>query len=224
MKDILTGKSQRHLTPGFGGFLFETQTALAIERLAKRAELNGFELGIVSSYRDYEKQKNIWNAKAQGKRVLLDDHGTPLDYQQLSPDEIVAAIMRWSAFPGASRHHWGTDLDVFDRSAVSEDYQVQLTPDEVDGVFSPFYMWLEGMIAADDCEGFIRPYEIDRGGVAPEAWHLSFTPSAKKYENYYSLDFFLSHLKECHDVKFVDIVLARGEEIYERFIKSAFSI
>ena len=28
----------------------------------------------------------------------------------------MAAILVWSALPGASRHHWGTDLDVFDRA------------------------------------------------------------------------------------------------------------
>ena len=38
--------------------------------------------------------------------------------------------MRWSAIPGSSRHHWGTDLDVYDAAAVTPDYQVQLTPQE----------------------------------------------------------------------------------------------
>ena len=33
------------------------------------------------------------------------------------------AILLWSALPGASRHHWGTDFDVFDRAAVPPDYR-----------------------------------------------------------------------------------------------------
>ncbi len=32
--------------------------------------------------------------------------------------ERVAAILVWSALPGASRHHWGTDCDVIDAAAL----------------------------------------------------------------------------------------------------------
>ena len=37
---------------------------------------------------------------------------------QLSPAERIEAILRWSALPGASRHHWGTDLDLIDAHAI----------------------------------------------------------------------------------------------------------
>lgn len=223
MNDVLTGKTQSHLTPGLGGFLFDPKVALALDKLAKRAKEAGFELAVVSSFRDFEKQKKIWNAKANGKRVLLDDQGTPLKYEDLSPEQIVEAIMRWSAFPGASRHHWGTDLDVYDIKAVGMDYEVQLTPHEVSGVFLPFYAWLDELIAKDDAEGFFRPYDIDRGGIAPEAWHLSYRPVAKNYEKLYTNEFFVNHLQTCSDVEFIDIVKNKSDEIYDRFIARAFS-
>lgn len=223
MNEILTGKTQTHLTPAFGGFLFDPAAADALRILSKRASENGFELKVLSSFRDYDKQKNIWNAKASGKRVLLDSQGHPLNFHELSKEQVVEAIMRWSAFPGASRHHWGTDLDVYDARAVASDYKVELTPQEVSGVFYPFYAWLDELIARDDAEGFFRPYDQDRGGVAPEAWHLSYRPSAKKYEEAYTLEFFKQHLLNCHDVDLCDIVLSKADEIYDRFIARAFS-
>ena len=36
-------------------------------------------------------------------------------------------------------------------------------------------------IAADNAEGFHKPYAADRGGVAPEAWHISYRPGADSY-------------------------------------------
>ncbi|NIM47861.1 MAG: D-alanyl-D-alanine carboxypeptidase family protein, partial [Gemmatimonadales bacterium] len=86
--------------------------------------------------------------------------------------------LRWSALPGASRHHWGTDLDVYDLAARPEGYEVELIPEEVDagGMFGPLHEWLDGRIAADAAFGFFRPYERDRQGVAPERWHLSYAP------------------------------------------------
>ena len=102
-----------------------------------------------------------------------------MDYSALSVEEILHAILRWSALPGASRHHWGTDVDVYDAAAVPKGYQVQLTPEEVNpgGMFGPLHEWLDH---AKMQFGFYRPYDEDRGGVSPERWHLSFGPCAKE--------------------------------------------
>ena len=45
--------------------------------------------------------------------------GGPIDGAALAPQERIEAILLWSALPGASRHHWGTDLDLIDRRAVA---------------------------------------------------------------------------------------------------------
>ncbi len=218
MKDILTGKTDIHLTPGLGGFLFEENTATALKRLSDRAKKQGFDLRVVSSFRSYEAQAKIWQAKALGQRDLLDTRGEKLDFSTLTPEQIVEAILRWSAFPGASRHHWGTDVDVYDGKAVDESYRVQLTPQEVSGMFKAFYFWLDELIAADDCEGFFLPYNTDRGGVAPEAWHLSYRSTAQKNLGLYSPEFFKEHLESIQDLALKDFVVARSDEIYERFI------
>jgi hypothetical protein len=48
---------------------------------------------------------------------LLDAHNQPLDALQLGETERLHAILHWSALPGTSRHHWGTDLDIYDPTA-----------------------------------------------------------------------------------------------------------
>ena len=40
--------------------------------------------------------------------------------------DIVEAILVWSALPGASRHHWGTEIDVYDRRGHDPGEPVEL--------------------------------------------------------------------------------------------------
>ena len=46
---------------------------------------------------------------------------------------------------GASRHHFGTDLDIYDTRPIDDDYQLQLTPDEYSftGPFAKLVAWLD---------------------------------------------------------------------------------
>ena len=144
----------------------------------------GFDLAIASGYRNYQRQLSIWNAKARGDRAVYADDGAVLDIAALSERELAFAILRWSALPGASRHHWGTDVDIYDRAAVPEDYVLQLNHSEVAaaGPFAPLHRWLDERIATDRAFGFFRPYPVDCGGVAPELWHLSYAPLAARYQ------------------------------------------
>ena len=140
---------------------------------AARAE--GIEIAVFSGFRDFDSQLAIWNRKFRGERVLLDEHGQPLDHASLSEEEIVGHILRWSALPGASRHHWGSELDLYDVAALPEGYRIQLVPAEYaqDGVFARLAAWL-----ADHAMryGFFRPYLEFLGGVYPEPWHWSYAP------------------------------------------------
>ena len=65
-----------------------------------------------------------------GTRPILDDHGEAKNPRDLTPSELLESILRWSALPGFSRHHWGTDFDIYDKSTLPHGYQVQLVPEE----------------------------------------------------------------------------------------------
>ena len=142
------------------------------------AAADGIELVAFSSFRDFDRQLGIWNGKFRGERPMQDRSGKPLDALALSPAERVEAILWWSALPGASRHHWGTDFDVLDARAMPPGYKLRVVPEEylAGGIFHRLTTWLDAHMHA---YGFFRPYTTDRGGVAPEPWHLSHATVAE---------------------------------------------
>ena len=188
-------------------------------RLQTAAAEAGFELALASGYRDPERQRLIWNRKAAGERAVLDSNGEPLDLTRLAPWQQVQAILRWSALPGASRHHWGCDLDVFDRRAVAADYAVQLSREEVEqgGPFAPMHDWLDEYLAKYPENGFFRPYAFDRGGIAPERWHLSYAPIAAPMQCRLQLADLQSYWQSA-DILLRDTIMAYSEEIFRRFV------
>ena len=179
----------------------------------------GFELALASGYRDFQRQLAIWNGKANGERPVLDDNGQLIDLLQLSPWEQAQAILRWTALPGASRHHWGTDIDIYDRGAVDENYYVQLCAAEVegDGPFTALHGWLDKQILDGHAQDFFRPYALDSGGIGTERWHLSYAPLAVELQQALSLDGLLAFLGQ-QPMQLKEVVLEHLEEIYHRFV------
>lgn len=143
--------------------------------MRKAAVAEGIDLRVSSGFRDFPSQCTIWRRKFLGERPLLDAAGVPVDRAALDDDAVISLILRWSALPGASRHHWGSELDLYDAAAMPSGYRVQLVPDEYapGGVFSAASKWLETHAAGF---GFFRPYRDDLGGVLPEPWHWSYAP------------------------------------------------
>ena len=121
---------------------------------------------------------------------MLDDTDRTLVRQDYSAEEWLHLILRFSALPGTSRHHWGTDIDIFDPTRIPSGESLQLVPSEyrVGGIFEDLTQWLDELIAANDCEGFFRPYDRDRGGVAEEPWHLSYEPVASSVRSCLTAD------------------------------------
>lgn len=187
--------------------------------LRAEARAAGFELAALSGFRSFEQQLSIWNRKAAGKLTVLDSGARPLDIATLSEEDLVFSILRWSALPGASRHHWGTDLDIYDIAAKPKDYEVELIPEEVDagGMFAPLHDWLDQRIADDAACGFFRPYDIDRHGIAPERWHLSYAPVASVYSRMLTPELLRTTVEQA-DMMLKEVVLAHLDTIFARFV------
>ncbi len=218
-----TGRTQSHLVPLDQDYLVHQEALIAFNSLKEEASFAGFDLTAVSTFRPFEEQLEIWNNKALGKRALLSDEGEPLDFNSLSEEEVVFRILRWSALPGASRHHWGTDIDVIDRKGLpGPDYRVQLVPSEYaeNGIFGGLSSWLDQRIKDREAFGFYRPYDTDRGGVAPEMWHLSMRPVANEYLNDFSFEVFEEFLNSdaYKTMELRHIVLKNAKKIYEQFV------
>jgi LAS superfamily LD-carboxypeptidase LdcB len=146
--------------------------------MRKAAALTGIDLVPVSSFRDFGRQRAIWNAKFRGERPAHDRGGRPVDITALDPGKRVDTILLWSALPGASRHHWGSDVDVADGKVMAAGYEPKLEVSEYrrGGPFFALNAWLGDNMRRF---GFFRPY-VSRGrGVQPEPWHLSYAPVAR---------------------------------------------
>lgn len=216
---FLTGQSINQLIPFQGGpFLVHHLMAESLDRLIEAAKKDGFDLKMTSSFRSFEAQKSIWNNKASGLKAVLDSDSRPVDLSSKTPQEILFLILRWSALPGASRHHWGTDIDLFDQSNLKADYKVQLIPSEYVTPEGPFYeanLWLSENM---DHFGFFRPYAKDHGGIAPEPWHLSFRELSESFLEDLTFDLFLDHLNQS-DFLLINEARVHSSEIYQRFVQ-----
>ncbi|MNP04992.1 D-alanyl-D-alanine carboxypeptidase [compost metagenome] len=176
-QDQLLGLDESHLIlVGRGPHRLTAATAAAFNDMQVAAAYEGFNLQAASSWRSFERQLAIWNGKWRGERPLLDADNQPLDALQLDDMERLHAILRWSALPGTSRHHWGTDLDIYDPDCLPAGTRLALEPWEYEagGWFADLGEWLGDHM---NDFGFFLPYAKPleaAQGVAYEPWHISF--------------------------------------------------
>ncbi|MBT78944.1 MAG: D-alanyl-D-alanine carboxypeptidase [Alteromonadaceae bacterium] len=187
---------------------------LALQRAAQK---DGLDCQLVSSHRDFTRQLAIWNRKWRGEATLYDAQGKALNHSALSDDEKIDAILTWSALPGGSRHHWGSDIDVFDKQAVNEWGQpFELVDSEYreSGPCFGLACWMDENLHRF---GFSRPFLEDRGGVAVELWHLTHTSTASTFEQQRRADALADALKQA-DMEGKEAVLKRIDSLFERYV------
>jgi LAS superfamily LD-carboxypeptidase LdcB len=215
----LTGRSRSHIAElEDPPCALHALVAAPFKSLRRAAAAEGFDVVPASSFRDFARQLAIWNGKFEGTRPVHDASGIPLDIAGLPHGERIDAILIWSALPGASRHHWGTDLDLIDRRAISSDYKVRLDPDEFapGGPFAPLAEWLATHAARF---GFFWPYRGILSGPRAEPWHLSFAPIAESARRRLTPDL-LREALDAADLAGKESVMQRIEELHARYVAS----
>jgi LAS superfamily LD-carboxypeptidase LdcB len=213
----LTGQSRTHVvTVADPSCTLHVHAVAPFLNLQRAARADGFDLKPVSGFRDFDRQLAIWNGKFNGERPLQDAAGCTIDAMRMSPPDRIAAILRWSALPGASRHHWGTDIDVIDANALAPGYRVQLSPAEYadSGPFGPLAAWLEVHAARF---GFFRPYRGILSGVQAEPWHFSFAPVAETARRALGPSVLKEALASA-SLMGKEHVLARLDELHARYV------
>lgn len=143
--------------------------ANAWEEMRKAALPDGIFLTVISSTRNFDRQKQIWENKWNGD-ALVD--GLNLNALSLNNTEKARRIMRYSAMPGTSRHHWGTEVDL---NSLEDEYFL-------DGEGKQIYLWLKVNASRF---GFAQPYSFKDSsrpiGYEEEKWHWSFVPLSRPY-------------------------------------------
>lgn len=216
-QEQILGKDQSQLVELDNGFLLLPEVAKAFKALQLAAINDNIDIQIASSYRSFDRQKRIWENKWSGNTQLLDANEIPIDASTLTDWQKIKSILTWSALPGASRHHWGTDLDVYDKTSIDRSgSQLQLICSEYDehGPCFELNQWL-GKYAADF--GFFRPYSHYKGGIAREPWHLSYQALSERIIEKLSSDTLINTL-QASQVLGYEAIVSKMPEIYSRFV------
>jgi len=145
----------------------------AFEDMAEAAGKDEIELNIASATRNFDYQKSIWNKKWEG--ITLID-GKDLSKSIPDEEERFEKILEYSAVPGASRHHWGTEIDIND---ATPEYFESESGQRV-------YEWLTKNAPSF---GFCQTYTL-KGSSRPEGyneekWHWSYVPLSKNFTQDY---------------------------------------
>lgn len=145
-------------------------------KMHESAKSDGIRLVILSAARNFDYQKGIWENKWNGTRILSDG-SSAVDIS--SPVERARKILLYSAMPGTSRHHWGTDFDL--NNFNNEWFE--------SGQGLRVYQWLQ---ANASTYGFCQVYtskDSDRpSGYEEEKWHWSYTPLSSSMTRYAELN------------------------------------
>ncbi|MGB3151446.1 MAG: M15 family metallopeptidase [Maribacter sp.] len=140
----------------------------AFLEMKKAAYIDGIDLKIVSSYRNFQRQELIFERKFL--RYTEDDGIEPL--------AAIDKIIEYSTIPGTSRHHWGTDIDIIDGYRKVEGDVLVPEKFEAGGPFEDFKNWMD---ENSETYNYHLVYTDDpkRRGFKYEPWHYSYAPISK---------------------------------------------
>ncbi|MFT6901992.1 MAG: LAS superfamily LD-carboxypeptidase LdcB [Colwellia sp.] len=218
----LTGHDDSHITWLDNRTGIHQQALSAWIAMSEEAKSAGLDLKIASGYRGFDRQLTIWNRKFSGQLPIKNQQGKTLNIEVMTEQEIINAILYFSALPGASRHHWGCDIDIYAANLLPANQKLQLEPWEfsADG---PFYL-LSQWLAKNACRfDFYLPYDKFRGGVAIEPWHLSYWPIAQYGEKRLTFNCIEAVILNAK-ISGKNEIIRQLPKIYQNYIKNIGSI
>lgn len=213
----IMGLDELHLVSCADNHRLTQATCQAFTHMVQAAAQDGISLNIASSFRDYQRQLGIWQRKWHHELPVFNLAGDALDTRRISDEDKLHGIMLWSALPGTSRHHWGTDLDVYDRQGVEQSGQpFHLVPEEYQagGPCFELNQWLDCHLASF---GFSRPYHTYTGGVAQEPWHISYQPQSDVIINDMDSQAILAQARH-HQLGGLSVIESQWDSLFERYI------
>jgi LAS superfamily LD-carboxypeptidase LdcB len=178
----LLGLDQSHLVSE--DILLEGETYDAFCQMKSKATEDGIQLEIVSAYRSFESQKEIWERKFKKLK------------RTKTPQEAISEIITYSSIPGTSRHHWGTDIDLIDTASNIPDGDVLLEKHyHGDGPFSKMKSWMQKHSQEFGFE-LVYTNDVQRTGFNYEPWHYSYRPKSLSFLKVQSQRSFIEEWKK----------------------------
>ncbi|MDR9826016.1 M15 family metallopeptidase [Vibrio sp. FNV 38] len=186
-------------------------------RLKHAADNAGFNFCIASGFRDFTRQQLIWDGKMKGSREVLSFDGQLINIDALSEKEQVDAVLIWSALPGTSRHHWGSDFDVYNALATSKSQPLQLSQEEyLTGPQTEFFLWLKRHA---ETFGFFFPYDGVHSGYQFEPWHISHRATWQNIKTQLAKEPLLTAIVN-HNIVGVSTIVQQFDHIYTHYVLS----
>ncbi|MEG0930241.1 MULTISPECIES: M15 family metallopeptidase [Weeksellaceae] len=152
------------------------EAAKAFDKMKAEAKKAGFNIHVISSYRNFDYQNGIWNRKYNSNS------------KDLTPEKNIQKIIEYSTIPGTSRHHWGTDLDIIHSTTGIPTDPLNEKHFNKGGSMEKFKEWLD---KNSEKYGFYLVYTNNpsRKGFKYEPWHFTYKPlSQKMLQDYIKLD------------------------------------
>ena len=214
----LLGKNEEHLYYVSERIAIHQKMKSAFDAMVEAAKAEDIELTIASGFRSFDRQLMLWNNKFSGKTTIKNSAGDVISPAKLSPFELVQSILLYSALPGASRHHWGCDIDVYAPNLLTQGHQLQLEPWEYSeqGPLAKLSAWL---IQHAHQFGFYFPYGKFQGGVAQEPWHISYLPLAQQYQQAFDSKL-LAHTLNNSSILGKKVIIENLDDIANRYINN----
>ncbi|MCS6928802.1 MAG: M15 family metallopeptidase [Saprospiraceae bacterium] len=166
----------------------------ALVRMAKAAQAEGINLRVLSATRSFSHQKDIWERKWYERANSM-------------PDLVLRArsILEYSAMPGTSRHHWGTDVDL--NSLRHEDF-------EAGGPHEKVYKWLcQHAHQFGFCQTYTPLGQNRAFGYREEKWHWSYLPLASPM-----LEQYVAHVTDSLLTGFAGAQTATSLKIIQHYV------
>ncbi|WP_272023758.1 M15 family metallopeptidase [Olleya namhaensis] len=155
------------------GYKLRAEAHTAFINMQTAALKDGISIGAVSSYRSFAHQQRIWERKFKSNKA-----------KGLSNLANIKKIIEYSTIPGTSRHHWGTDIDIY-QTNVKQPKNVLLPKNfHANGPYCKLKEWMDTNAAT---YGFYLVYtdSANRKGFKYEPWHFSYKALSSDYLNTY---------------------------------------
>lgn len=168
--DDLIGKSSPNIVKG-KDYRVLPEVSVAFEKMREDAKKAGFDICVISSYRNYNYQNKLWEKKFKANKA-----------KGMNDEDNIKSIIQYSTIPGTSRHHWGTDIDIIDMSKGIPIDPLNEKHFNRGGQMHKFKLWLDENA---NKYGFYLVYtnNPDRKGFKYEPWHFTYKPVSDKMMN-----------------------------------------
>lgn len=218
----ILGQTEQHLYYVNERVAIHQAMKTAFSALVAAASAADIDLKIASGFRSFDRQLLLWNNKFSGKTPIKNMTGEVIYPGSLSPLDLAHSILLYSALPGASRHHWGCDIDVYAPNLLADGYHLQLEPCEYSeqGPLAKLSTWL---VKYAHQFGFYFPYKSFQGGVANEPWHLSYAPLAQQYQQAFDIERLAKALTNS-SILGKDDIIKNLDDIAKRYINNVCTV